>query len=250
MVTLSSLAQPGDRKLLGLKVQYAKCMWAARSILSRSSLYHRPSNTIGILPGDPRKRYLQSLLAIYDVKEMSRLDLAWWTFDAIEWADNFLQSREAPSVFEFGSGASTIWLARRAAKVTSVEDDHDFFKTVSEIKPSNVNYHLHQADTAFDAKYEASRHDLRGQSYKNYVTALTSNRELHDLIIIDGRCRQRCMEIAPLHLKPGGAILLDNSDMARFRGITPGIEMKTIVTQGLTPCLPYPTETTIFSSLG
>lgn len=246
MLSLSSIAQPGDYKLFALKLFYARSLWAMRNAMSRMGVYDRQEYTSRIAVGDARKRYLQSLFAIYDVKEMARLDLAWWTFDAMVWTDRFLKSRRNPTVFEYGSGASTVWLARRAHSVTSVEDDEDFYADVDAIKPRNVNYIFAGADSTFNDRYESQRRDLRGRSYEGYVTALSLNEDKYDLIVIDGRARRECILLAPRFLKPGGAILVDNTDMRRYRDLRPLDAKKMVVTKGLTPCLPYPTETTIF----
>ena len=124
------------------------------------------------------------------------------------------------------------------------------FSPVSKIKPDNVTYSLHEADEIFDPDFESGRHDLRGNSFRAYVGAMDETDEIFDLIVIDGRCRKQCMKRAVAHLKPGGAILLDNTDMRRYRDIAPTQPLKKIVTRGLTPSLPYPTETTIYVSYG
>jgi len=243
MLSLSSLAQPGNRKLLGLKIHYAKCMWGVRKLLVNCRLFDNST-----IPRGKWARYLKSLFAVYDINEMSQQDLAWWTFDAMAWIENFLKTRQDASVFEYGSGASTLWLARRARHVVSIEDDAGFFTRVSKMKPDNVTYSLHRADEIFDPDFESGRHDLRGKSFRTYVRAVDETNDFFDLIVIDGRCRRQCMERAVAHLKPGGAILLDNTDMQRYRDIAPAQSLKKIVTRGLTPSLPYPTETTIYVS--
>ena len=222
MLSISSIAQPGDHKLFALKLFYARSLWTMRRAMSQLGVYDRQEYTSRIALGDARKRYLQSLFAIYDVREMARLDLAWWTFDAMAWTERFLKSRRNPTVFEYGSGASTVWLARRAQSVTSVEDDKEFFADVDAIKPGNVNYIFAGADSRFIARYASQRHDLRQRSYEGYVTALSRNEDKYDLIIIDGRARRECLLLAPRFLKPGGAILVDNTDMRRYRESSTG----------------------------
>src|SRR3990172_8471482 len=66
--------------------------------------------------------YLRSLFSIYDIEDMARLDLPWWTFAATRYVEAFLKRREGVAdVFEYGPGASTVWLAKRARRVGYVE---------------------------------------------------------------------------------------------------------------------------------
>ena len=84
-------------------------------------------------------RWLRSLFAIYDIEDMAALDLPWWTFAAIEETDKFLKSRQDAKVFEYGSGASTIWLARRAAIVVSIEQDEGWHAARDPERPPPID---------------------------------------------------------------------------------------------------------------
>src|SRR5262249_29493087 len=70
--------------------------------------------------------WLGSQFAIHDAAALARLDVPWWTFAAIDAVERWIAARENVRVFEYGSGASTVWLARRAAHVVSVEHDVGF----------------------------------------------------------------------------------------------------------------------------
>lgn len=65
----------------------------------------------------------RSLLSIHDLPDLVSLDVPWWTFDAADAVEGFLASRPAARVFEWGSGASTVWLAKRSGCVVSIEHD-------------------------------------------------------------------------------------------------------------------------------
>jgi hypothetical protein len=72
--------------------------------------------------------FLRSLFAVHDIEDLGRLDLPWWTFGAIERVDAFLRSRGGRArAFEYGAGASTLWLARRCARVVTVEHDREWW---------------------------------------------------------------------------------------------------------------------------
>ena len=76
--------------------------------------------------------WTRSLLSIYDVEDLAALDAPWWTFQASDIVEQHLRAYDAPRVFEWGSGASTVWLARRGALVTSVEHDSHWAHVVAE----------------------------------------------------------------------------------------------------------------------
>lgn len=96
-------------------------------------------------------------------------------------------------VLEWGSGMSTMWYARHAAAVTSIENFRPWYDLVSaRIKAlGNVDY-----------RFAADQHEY---------TALAPE-GLFDLIMIDGNHRDDCAELAIQRLAQGGVIYLDNSD--------------------------------------
>jgi len=53
---------------------------------------------------------------------IAELGVPWWTYRAIDVVDAWMLGRARPiRVFEYGSGASTLWLAGRADEVISIE---------------------------------------------------------------------------------------------------------------------------------
>ena len=91
-----------------------------------------PAERTGLLDALTRStsrtgRHLRSMFAIHDVRDMAALDLAWWTYGAIEAVEAHLDGLAGQArVFEYGAGASTLWLGRRAGEVHSVEHDAGF----------------------------------------------------------------------------------------------------------------------------
>src|SRR3954468_16081134 len=62
----------------------------------------------------PRERrtrhWLHSLTRVHDVAAMTTLDVPWWTYRAVDEVERWLETRSGPArVFEYGSGASTVW---------------------------------------------------------------------------------------------------------------------------------------------
>ena len=72
--------------------------------------------------------YIRSLFSIYDIEDLFYLDLPFWTFNSIKYVDKFLQNLNGKAVvFEYGPGASTIWLSKRCMKIYFVEHNLHFF---------------------------------------------------------------------------------------------------------------------------
>lgn len=110
-------------------------------------------------------------------------------------------------MLEVGSGSSTLWFARRSARILSLESDSSWHASViSNLDKAGVtNCSVELCELA----------DL-GHSLRSYAD------EQFDLIVIDchelgGKTRMECLEPARAKLKRGGLLLLDDSDRPRYR---------------------------------
>lgn len=180
------------------------------------------------------RRWAASLLAIYDTERMVELDLPWWNVAATREIEQFLAARPGARVFEWGSGASTVWLARRAGEVISVEHDADWLgKFAAQTKPfENVRLLHRSIDTA------------------SYVDAIGECSDMFDLIVVDGRQRVACLEKAKSRLAPGGAILFDDSGRSRYRAGIQGCGLRERHYHGRSFCVPYPDHTSLLTRHG
>lgn len=139
-----------------------------------------------------------------------RTELEWWEawdqgvpwliMSAVDYLDELI--KPSFSVFEWGSGASTVWLAKKVSQVTSVEHTKKWYERLSkrleEEGLANVTLHFLPMD--------------------KYVEAILGYPDdAFDLIMIDGRQRVRCIESARLRLKPSGILVLDNAERARYQ---------------------------------
>lgn len=176
------------------------------------------------------RRWAASLFAIYNSEHMVRLDLPWWNVAATREIAAFLSTRPHARVFEYGAGASTAWLAKRAGAVISVEHDRSWYDKFGPI--------LAAFDTV-DLLHRPIDADPR-----NYVDAI-AGRGVFDLIVVDGRRRADCLAAARAHLAPGGLIVFDDSGRKRYRA---AIENSGLVEHhhfGRSYCVPYPDHTSI-----
>ena len=98
---------------------------AKRSYVAGARRMGQALALVGIGAGAPPTRdrrvvhWAYSLTRVHDSIELAHLDVPWWTYGAIDAVEAWLAGRSKPArVYEYGSGASTVWLARRAGKCT------------------------------------------------------------------------------------------------------------------------------------
>lgn len=181
-----------------------------------------------------------SLFAVYDVQALNRLDTPWWSYRAIDVVDGWLQQHPDARVFEYGTGASTLWLARRAARVESVDHDPVFSATVSDLVPDNVTLHVVEGRPAGPNPRAPSR--KAGYSHLDfgeYVDLITRVHGPFDLIAIDGRSRVECLRLAQKHLAPGGIIVFDNAGRAEYQPTLRDLPFDVRFYRGMAPSLPH-----------
>lgn len=198
----------------------------------------------------PAMLYLRSLLSIHDAADLISLDLPWWTFGAITHLDAWLQRRGGDTrAFEYGSGASTVWLARRCRQVVSVDHDAAWAEVTRSLCPfDHVTVVTVPPEPVTPATRCRSRKDgWTDLGFDRYVGEIARHPGPFDLIVIDGRCRAECLALATACLAPGGIIVFDNSRRRRYRSALAAAGMRRTVFFGLAPGLPYPDETSVFT---
>ena len=189
--------------------------------------------------------------------------LPWITFPAIR----FLQSRLTPQavVFEYGSGGSTIFCARRAKHVYSIEHDASWWQLVTQ-RMAALNLHnwtgeLIATDPVDDrlgpsadpsdplAYGSGSTCDFDvNRTFRNYVRAIDRHADASlDVILIDGRARPACFLHALPKLRPGGCILWDNTDRSYYHpAMKLGANLDFLDFPGPAPYTSFFTRTTAF----
>lgn len=117
--------------------------------------------------------------------------LPWLTYPAIDFISQFDFSDA--TVFEWGSGFSTLWWTSRCKQIVTVESNAEWISYIRPLLPPSVEL----IETTFDAEAE--------------VQALNGR---FDVFVIDnhGPFRWRCAQAAAANLAPGGFVILDNSD--------------------------------------
>lgn len=117
--------------------------------------------------------------------------IPWYTYSAIEFLSQLDFSDK--SIFEYGSGNSSFFWAKRSKELISIEDDEKWYKLVSE------EILLNQEIVLLENREE----------YSNFIK---STHRKFDVIIIDAKYRMDCAKSSIEFLNSDGIIILDNSD--------------------------------------
>jgi len=142
------------------------------------------------------------------------VELPWFSFGAIRELDRRITARHR--VFEFGSGGSTFFFARRAASIVTIESDPGWHERVQQLVRArslqNVSCVLHPLGDDNAADYR------NNPFFREVLTAQW------DVVVIDSFCghgiggphgglRPYAFELALPQVAPGGLLVLDDSWM-------------------------------------
>ena len=210
---------------------------------------------VGILDDDPPPRehrirhWAFSLTKAHDSIGISKLDVPWWTYKAIDEVEAWLAPRNDVRVFEWGSGASTIWLAKRAAEVRSVEHHAGFGRMIQEqlVGTPHAELDIVEPEPSDAPKIGSAKEGHGGLDFTRYVFHIDEVGGMFDLIVVDGRAREACLTAALPHLKPDGIIVFDNTMRRRYQRAIKAAPVVERAFRGMTPTLPYPVQTSIIT---
>ncbi|MDO9582623.1 MAG: hypothetical protein Q7J24_05875 [Desulfomicrobium sp.] len=152
--------------------------------------------------------------------------IPWYTYPAIEYLSQF--DTNGLHVFEYGCGNSSLFWARKGAQVWSVEHDAQWHARMSE-QSSLLRGLILRTDKSA------------------YAQAVNEPGGMFDIIIIDGVWRNECAAEAMSKIKPGGLIILDNSDW--YTDVSDFLRTKgyfQVDFNGFGPINPYCWTTSIF----
>lgn len=150
-------------------------------------------------------RYLRT--GIGGLRTPLELSLPWISWKAIDALNAILKPNMM--AFEYGTGGSTIFLAKQCAHVRSVEENEEWFaKTRKALQIDgldNVEAVFAEADFSSPEAYMASP----------FFLAL-ADEQSYDVILIDGQdntgvFRPLCFERAEKAIRPGGIIVVDDA---------------------------------------
>jgi hypothetical protein len=230
-----------------LKKAYVAAMRAVAMPFRSSGLLDRWQRA----PHDSFAFWLGSQFAIHDAAALARMDVPWWTFPAIDAVDRWIAARKGDvRVFEYGSGASTVWLARRAKHVVSVEHDVGFAKMAAPMLAlPNVELRvIEPVRSNSTAQAPSGRSGYEDADFSAYVDSIGDGAARYDIVVIDGRARVACLGRAWDCLAADGLVVFDNSNRRRYQAALAKAGSRQTRYRGWAPALPYPSETTLLES--
>jgi len=139
-------------------------------------------------------RYLYNRVGVM-VDQMVHPEDPWLTRNAVDQLASYL--KPTMKGFEWGSGRSTVWLARRLEHLVSIEHNAEWHSQTKEKLTAtgllNVDYRL-VPQTAYARQIE--------EFPNGYF----------DFIVIDGEDRNNCIVAAAAKVHIGGWVVVDNAD--------------------------------------
>jgi hypothetical protein len=167
------------------------------------------------------------------------LGMPWWSFRAIERADALMPGK---TVFEYGTGGSTLRFARTAKHIVSVEDHPGWAavvqKRLSKAEFANVEIRLRPFDFTNPVDFEKS----------SYIAAV--DEAPWDIVIIDGQDwtfneRIACFRRVEPNMKRNSVIIVD--DFWRYEQLLGSNRASSVeVFESVGPCRLGVTSTAFF----
>ncbi|MFQ5415479.1 MAG: hypothetical protein ACE5FL_00375 [Myxococcota bacterium] len=147
-----------------------------------------------------------------------------YTYRAIRWVESVLTPDT--TVFEYGTGGSTLFYARRAKLVGAVEHHPEWFEAVVEqlrhrgLDAAGVVLAAPQTPEGPEdrERYRSHKDPYQQQSFRDYVRSIRAHEDGSlGLVSVDGRARVACVRESIPKVRDGGYLVLDNSERDRYR---------------------------------
>lgn len=232
------------------RAAYVRGSRAARGLAERSGALGRLDRAYRHEPRSLRGQ-LRTLFAIHDIEDLVSLDVPWWTYGATDAVERHLTALDGSArVFEYGAGASSVWLGRRAATVHTVEHEPGFAAVMTRVLTEEgldetVDLITVPAVDSPEPEIGSRRRGEAGRDFAGYVRSIDRVDGEFDLIVVDGRARVECLQHAVRRLAADGIVLFDDSERPRYRAGLENSGMRVRRYRGWAPSLPYPRESAV-----
>lgn len=142
--------------------------------------------------------------------------------EALDWIEKTIKPDMI--IFEYGSGASTLYFSSRAEKVISVVHNLQKYRKMHEMLGSNAFDNL--VEPFKDPKpfpyshesYGSTDNNFSEHNFKEYVNYIKNYRyKIFDMVFINGRSRASCIRATLPHIKSGGYLILNDSERYEYQ---------------------------------
>ena len=189
--------------------------------------------------------------------------IPWLTFSSIAIIKKIITPDM--TVFEYGSGGSTLFWSSHVKKVISVEHNKEWhFKIKEELlkeKIDNVEYFILEAEVDINYSQKSSDNpgdyisndkSFTGKNFETYVKKIDECPDNYfDIVLVDGRARPSCILHSLKKIKVNGYLILDNSERSYYlhRFQFDSQYWKREDHSGPAPYIRHFTQTTVFKKL-
>lgn len=187
---------------------YLGYMFAKQIIENKIDVYKLAKNLIYKLNSNNSNFYSNGILTSWILGDSAKdffYDIdgnvnPWWCEAAVNLTKDKIKNLKGLRVFEWGAGNSTLFWAKYASEVISIEYNQLWYHKMNSILPENaiIKY--------FELEYNGK-----------YCKSINETDGLFDIILIDGRDRVRCVKNCINKLKHNGIIIWDNSERNYYK---------------------------------
>jgi len=138
-------------------------------------------------------------------------------------------TKHKSKIFEYGSGASTLFFRKISNYVISIEHDYEWFYKLSNILTDKKNHKLLFIPPKLNEitnnislnDYVSSDQKYSNLNFYDYITSIDNFPDnFFDIIFVDGRCRNMAIKHSIPKLKKNGYLIIDDSERNEyFHGI-------------------------------
>jgi hypothetical protein len=176
----------------------------------------------------PYRYFLRWLRSLGENHSSVSDEQPWLTFEVID----FLQKtiRKTHTVFEFGGGGSTLFFVHRAKEVVTAEHDKTWFLALQKVLeakqiqnwngkfvPAEKGDLFPVSNPSDPTHYSSQDESSKGLNFQGYASAIDEFPDAYfDFVLVDGRARPSCIIHSISKIKPGGYLVLDNSDRSYY----------------------------------
>jgi hypothetical protein len=206
-----------------------------------------------ILTNPQQAKYFPLWVQSFSEGYLLRKPSPWICFPAIDYIKEWAQNQNGISVFEYGSGGSTLFWLSMNFQVISIEHDQNWYAKIKEIVPGDarLDYRLIEPDhcSQVPAEYNSHEEQYLCFGFRSYVTQIDLfPDEMFDIVLVDGRSRPFCIKHAVSKVRKGGILILDNADTPYYLQDTRQYLnlFKELEFSGVTPTLKWFTQTNVY----
>lgn len=162
---------------------------------------------------------ITSIDAIFRHDSTAGVNSPWWNRHAVRYLEG--QLRHGQRIFEWGSGGSTAWFVSKGTRVTSIEHNPEW---VEKVKSRCLHTDIRTIPGAVTGNIEEpyfSHNVFDGRRFfDDYIASIDEFPDgSFDVVLVDGMCRAACFQRALPKVRPGGLLVIDDTDMPPFRSM-------------------------------